>query len=77
MNVLLDKVSILKALMIDRLGHKLYKRLHNKLDDDWLCLNNDIAELIYRGLWIKWEKIEVYIICVGSTLSKIMCILKK
>jgi len=58
----LDKVLIFVKVLIlgyakHCLKHKLYKRLQNKLDDDWPSLNNDDdAEFIYRVLWIKWEK---------------------
>jgi len=39
-----------------RLRHKLYKRLQNKFDNDWPCLNDDIAKFICRILCIKWKK---------------------
>jgi len=47
-----------------RLKHKLYNELRNKFyNDNWPFANNDncssvsndIAEYIYKGLWIKWE----------------------
>jgi len=40
-----------------RLRHKLYKRLRNKLyNDNWPFLSNDVAEFIYRRLWMTWER---------------------
>jgi len=48
-----------------RLKHKLYNELRNKLyNDNWPFANNDncssvnnnIAEFIYRVLWMKWER---------------------
>jgi len=49
-----------------RLRHKLYNGLRNKLyNDNWPFANNDnrepsvsndVAEFIYRGLWMTWER---------------------
>jgi len=48
-----------------RLKHKLYNGLRNKLyNDNWpfannnncLSVSNDIAEFIYKGLWMTWER---------------------
>jgi len=40
-----------------RLRHKLYNGLLNKLyNDNWSSVSNDVAEFIYRGLWVTWER---------------------
>jgi len=39
-----------------RLRHKLYNGLRNKLYDNWPSVNTDVAEFIYRGLWMTLER---------------------